>query len=224
MAWLSPAYPVGAFSYSSGIEWAVESGDIKDAETLQRWLDGDHRGGRRILRCGVLRARASRGGERTTTRRCATLPSLPPPSRPRRSATWKRPRRAAPSSRRRAPHGRAPRSTGWPRSGTARSPIRSRSASRRPATASRSSPRSPPICTRSTANLISAGVRLVPLGQTDGQRVLAAFEPVVAATAARALGNAARRGRRRGHFAPISPACGTRRSTRGCSGRDMRRA
>ena len=26
MAWLSPAYPVGAFSYSTGIEWAVEAG------------------------------------------------------------------------------------------------------------------------------------------------------------------------------------------------------
>src|SRR6185295_7798505 len=39
MAWLSPAYPVGAFSYSGGIEWAVESGDIKDAATLQRWLE-----------------------------------------------------------------------------------------------------------------------------------------------------------------------------------------
>ena len=38
MAWLSPAYPVGAFSYSSGIEWAVEAGDIKDAETLRAWL------------------------------------------------------------------------------------------------------------------------------------------------------------------------------------------
>src|SRR5262249_54864428 len=38
MAWLSPAYPVGAFSYSSGIEWAVEAGDITDAATLQRWI------------------------------------------------------------------------------------------------------------------------------------------------------------------------------------------
>src|SRR5262245_64470935 len=38
LAWLSPAYPVGAFSYSGGIEWAVEAGDIKDAETLRRWL------------------------------------------------------------------------------------------------------------------------------------------------------------------------------------------
>jgi urease accessory protein len=37
------------------------------------------------------------------------------------------------------------------------------------------------------ANLVSAGVRLIPLGQSDGQRVLAALEPVVTATAARAL-------------------------------------
>ena len=38
MTWLSPAFPVGAFSYSSGIEWAVEAGDIVDAATLQDWL------------------------------------------------------------------------------------------------------------------------------------------------------------------------------------------
>ena len=31
MTWLSPAFPVGGFSYSSGIEWAVEAGDITDA-------------------------------------------------------------------------------------------------------------------------------------------------------------------------------------------------
>ena len=37
------------------------------------------------------------------------------------------------------------------------------------------------------ANWISAGVRLIPLGQTDGQRVLAALESVAAATAKRAL-------------------------------------
>ena len=49
-----------------------------------------------------------------------------------------------------------------------------------------------------TANLISAGVRLIPLGQTDGQRLLAALEPAVAATAARALDHTARSDRRRG--------------------------
>ena len=36
-------------------------------------------------------------------------------------------------------------------------------------------------------NLVSAGLRLIPLGQTDGQRVLAALEIVIAGTAARAL-------------------------------------
>ena len=40
------------------------------------------------------------------------------------------------------------------------------------------------------ASLVSAGVRLVPLGQTDGQRATAALMPVVARTAARALGAA----------------------------------
>src|SRR4051812_39453981 len=38
LSWLSPAYPVGAFSYSSGIEWAVEAGDITSAAALQSWL------------------------------------------------------------------------------------------------------------------------------------------------------------------------------------------
>src|SRR3984885_8218816 len=39
MIWLSPAYPVGAFSYSSGIEWAVETGDVTNTETLRAWLE-----------------------------------------------------------------------------------------------------------------------------------------------------------------------------------------
>ncbi len=38
MTWLSPSFPVGSFSYSSGIEWAVEAGDITDRKTLQDWL------------------------------------------------------------------------------------------------------------------------------------------------------------------------------------------
>jgi urease accessory protein len=40
------------------------------------------------------------------------------------------------------------------------------------------------------ANLVSAGVRLVPLGQTDGQRVLASLEPAIAAAARRARATA----------------------------------
>jgi urease accessory protein len=38
MAWLSPAYPVGAFSYSHGLEWLVESGAIKNVGDLAGWV------------------------------------------------------------------------------------------------------------------------------------------------------------------------------------------
>lgn len=38
-AWLSPAYPVGAFAYSHGLEWAVESGDVTEGASLYAWID-----------------------------------------------------------------------------------------------------------------------------------------------------------------------------------------
>ncbi len=39
MQWLSPAFPVGAFAYSHGLEQAVADGAINDAETLGDWID-----------------------------------------------------------------------------------------------------------------------------------------------------------------------------------------
>src|ERR1700729_2130574 len=38
LIWLSPAFPVGAFAYSHGLEWAVEAGDVTNAATLRDWL------------------------------------------------------------------------------------------------------------------------------------------------------------------------------------------
>lgn len=38
LAWFSPSYPIGAFSYSHGIEYAVESGRIKTAAHLADWI------------------------------------------------------------------------------------------------------------------------------------------------------------------------------------------
>ncbi|MGO9420090.1 urease accessory protein UreF [Roseiarcus sp.] len=38
MLWLSPAFPVGSFAYSQGLEWAVENGDVRDARSLGGWL------------------------------------------------------------------------------------------------------------------------------------------------------------------------------------------
>lgn len=38
MAWLSPAFPVGGFSYSAGLESAVVDGHIADGDGLEAWL------------------------------------------------------------------------------------------------------------------------------------------------------------------------------------------
>lgn len=37
-AWLSPAFPVGSFAYSGGLERAVADGLVRDADMLRRWL------------------------------------------------------------------------------------------------------------------------------------------------------------------------------------------
>ena len=39
MTWLSPAFPVGSFAYSHGLEWAQHAGLVTDADSLRDWLD-----------------------------------------------------------------------------------------------------------------------------------------------------------------------------------------
>ncbi len=46
--WFSPGYPLGAFSYSHGLEYAAHAGDVTDAASLHAWLADvlDHGAGR----------------------------------------------------------------------------------------------------------------------------------------------------------------------------------
>lgn len=44
-SWLSPAFPIGAFSYSHGLEYAVEAGLVHDRGSLIDWLEADLRHG-----------------------------------------------------------------------------------------------------------------------------------------------------------------------------------
>src|SRR6516225_1594648 len=44
-SWLSPAFPTGAYSYSHGLEAAVESRQVHDRASLTDWLDADLRYG-----------------------------------------------------------------------------------------------------------------------------------------------------------------------------------
>ena len=38
LTWFSPAFPVGSFAYSHGLEWAVEAGDIRNEADLLAWV------------------------------------------------------------------------------------------------------------------------------------------------------------------------------------------
>jgi urease accessory protein len=40
LAWLSPGFPTGAYAYSHGLEWAVEERDVHNGDTLRAWLTG----------------------------------------------------------------------------------------------------------------------------------------------------------------------------------------
>src|SRR5262249_37721912 len=62
LAWLSPAYPIGAFSYSHGIETAVEEDFIKDRSTLVTWLHSVLRQGTGVVD-GALFAAAWRAAD-----------------------------------------------------------------------------------------------------------------------------------------------------------------
>jgi urease accessory protein len=186
MSWLSPAYPVGAFSYSSGIEWAVEIGDIADAETLRRWMvammvDG---GGFCDAVFFVHAHGASGSQDDAPLHAVAELAAAFAPSKERFLETTAQGRAFLDATRAAWPCASLERLlTVW--QGPLAYPV-----AVGVATAGHGIALQPALAAflhAVAANLISAGVRLIPLGQTDGLRVLAALEPVLAATAARAL-------------------------------------
>lgn len=184
--WLSPSYPIGAFAYSSGIEWAVEAGDIKNVETLRQWLEAMLTVGAGI-NDGIFFAqthRAVTGGDDAALAEIAELAAAFAPSRERQLET--------------ATLGRAfveVTSAAWPCPALAKLQELWRGAIVYPvavgtACAGHGIPLGPALhafLAAVVANWVSTGVRLIPLGHTDSQRLLQALEPSVAATAQCAL-------------------------------------
>ncbi|TPE53303.1 urease accessory protein UreF [Amaricoccus solimangrovi] len=171
-SWFSPAYPVGAYSYSHGLEWAVEAGEVMGRAGLADWVAD-------LLRHGagwsdaVLLAATFRAGDPAPL---AALAEALAPSSERlletmaqggafartTAAVWGI---ALPPMAYPVAVGRAARLLGLPL---------------RPALTL--------YLQGFAANIVSAGVRLVPLGQTDGQRITADLMPLCAELAARAEG------------------------------------
>jgi urease accessory protein len=186
MAWLSPAYPVGAFSYSSGIEWAVEAGDIMDAESLRDWLAVVIGEGGAFCDAVFLAHvhRAVSENDDKALRGVAELAAAFAPSKERHLETTAQGRAFVEATRAAWPCDALDRLLAmW--DGPVAYPIAVGVAAAGHGIALDAALNA--YLHALTANLISAGVRLIPLGQTDGQRVLAALEAVARETARRAL-------------------------------------
>ena len=186
MTWLSPAFPVGGFSYSSGIEWAVEAGDIADAGTLRDWLAAMLVEGSG-LSDGIFLAHAHRAvetGDEVGLREVAELAAAFVPSRERQLETSAQGRAFIDIAR-----------SAWSCAGLEQAIAAAGGTMVYPVavglvSAAHGIPLAPTLHAflhALTSNWISAGGRLIPLGQTDCQRVLAGLEEVATATAQRAI-------------------------------------
>jgi urease accessory protein len=186
LTWLSPSFPVGSFAYSSGIEWAVEAGDIKDAASLEDWLAAMLTDGSGFCDAVLLTQahRAVAAEDDAALRELAELAAALVPSRERQLETSTQGRAFIEIAR-----------AAWDCDGLGHAIAQCGGVIVYPVavgivSAAHAIPLPPSLHAflhALVSNWISAGARLIPLGQTDIQRVLAALEVVVAATAQRAL-------------------------------------
>ena len=175
LTWLSPAFPTGAFAYSHGLEWAVEAGDVTSEAALLPWLED-------VLRHGagwndaILLRHAYRAGDVAALAAVAEVATATAAGRERRSETLGQGEAFAIAAR----VWGAPLLEGLP--GAVPYPVAVGALARAHAVGEDAAALA--YLHGFAANLVGAAVRLVPLGQTAGLRVLAALEPAVQAVAA----------------------------------------
>ncbi|MBD3844503.1 urease accessory protein UreF [Bosea sp. SSUT16] len=183
MVWLSPSFPVGAFAYSHGLEWAFEAGDLHDAETLRDWLDALVRHGS-LHNDLILFAAAFHAAQEKDTgalREVAELALALANSAERRLETVTQGNAFAAAVKASWPCEAIDR-LGETWDGDVAYPVAV-------AVASAGHALPLPACLEAyglafVANLVSASVRLGIVGQTDGQRVTAGLVPALHEAAA----------------------------------------
>ena len=178
LAWLSPAYPIGAFSYSHGIETAVDQGFIKDRASLVTWLRSVLLQGTGAVD-GALFAAAWRAAE------SADWPAFDAVAE--RAAAWRGTSEMALESRQQGGSFLSMTRKAWPHpaldaaherlAGELSLPVAVALAAAAHGIALELAIEG--YLHAFTANLISAAVRTVPLGQSDGQVALATLEETV---------------------------------------------
>ena len=180
LAWLSPAFPTGAFACSHGLEWAVEAGDVTDRASAADWIGA-------VLRHGALRAdaillrhahRAAGDGDAGALAELAELAAAACPSRERRQETLSQGTAFAAAALVWGAHAASV--------GPVALPVAVGAVGAAHGVAQDA------LCAgflqAGVGTLVSAAVRLVPLGQTDGLRIAAGLEASVLAVAAGTAG------------------------------------
>lgn len=184
MTWLSPGYPVGAFSYSHGLEYAVEAGRVGDAAALESWLADLLRHGSGRNDAVLFRHAFEAAARPAALAEVAELAAAFVASSERQLETTAQGRAFAEATLDAWPCTALDRlMQAW--DGPLAYPVVVAVAA-----AGHGLGLTPSLHAylhAFTGNLVSAGVRLVPLGQRAGQQVIAALEPAVAETAAAAL-------------------------------------
>jgi urease accessory protein len=185
LVWFSPAFPIGAFSFSHGLEWAVEAGDVTDRESLQDWLAAlvSHGSGWSDAVLFSVSHRAAEAKDLKRLREAAELAVALQPSRERRLEATMQGDAFVKAVE-----------TAWENQGLAQlraavAPPHALSVAAGAASAGAGIEREEAVqafLTGFSQNLVSAAVRLAPIGQSDGLRVLAVLEPVIADAARRA--------------------------------------
>ena len=169
--WLSPSFPVGAFSYSHGLEYAIHANEITDRETAQAWIGACLCQGT-ARNDAVLLAHTMRGGD---PNELDALARAFAPSRERLLET----------EAQGAAFGRTVSDTAGTDATQRAYPVALGIAARDNGCPE---PETVTLYLQAfVANLVSASIRLIPIGQTDGQRIIAALGPAVIETASEAL-------------------------------------
>src|SRR5690348_10123064 len=183
MTWLSPAYPVGGFSYSHGLEYAIEETLVRDRETLVQWLTTVIEVGAGRIG-GALLAEAWRAASQQDGDRLEDVAEL--------AAAWRSTSEMARESEAQGAAFLSVTQMAWPHA------LLDRLVPER-----RGGPIALSVAVGATCgchdigllpalvaylhsfanNLVSAGVRLIPLGQSDGQLAMAALERIISRSA-----------------------------------------
>ncbi|ONG53526.1 urease accessory protein UreF [Pseudoroseomonas deserti] len=184
LTWLSPAYPVGAYTYSHGLEMAVEAGAVRNRADLRAYIETVLEAGAGRIDAALLASafRAALADDGAALDEVAAL-----------AAAWRGTAETALETMAQGSAFLKVTNAAWPKPRLVAFAARHAGVLAHPvafgaAAAWQGLPLPMALfgfLSAFAANLVSAGVRLVPLGQTDGQIATAGLLPALqAATAA----------------------------------------